>query len=298
MIISKKRIISLKFLEEFDLKDFKIGLQITNDELKRLGIKEFEEGLAIEPSPLFGINCNRNANGDSYPDKTKPKELRVVNTIEWTWKDWAGKEYSDFFDITREVYQRIYTPASNIELLLIKNKNNEQFIIADFSMEKDKIFLKQTINMILEIFGFCEIFTKDLDLINTKNKIKRCNWELLPKGIRIRIASLAQKGSTGGKRKNFNQFRLDELNSYNPLDVFEGTGGFTGYHAYIFPNTCFLENAIYGNATYVVPKDNWEELSQMSKRDLLSTNKVIDKIDHKSEWTLKIKNLMNLLEKK
>lgn len=302
MVISKTRIINTNFLYNYDIKQIKIGIHVTNDEYKRLNLKEFEEGMAVQPSPKIGINCKRNAFGFSYPDKTQPKENRYIQTIEWTWQQWAPgggtEECSKLVDIYRDVYPRIYIPAANVELVLTLNEKGEKFMIADFSTCDKEEFLKQTINMILEIFGFCEIFTQDLNLIENKDKIKRCNWEVLPPGVRAMVQERKQQRNTNGKRKGFDQLRLDTLNSYNPLEIFVGTGGFTGYYAYVFENTCYLENAVYGNATYVVPKNDWKPLSQLSKNELLATKKVIDKITHNSDWLNKLKRLMKSTEQK
>ena len=105
------------------------------------------------------------------------------------------------------------------------------------------------------------------------------------------------KANKKKRRPNYNQSRLDTLNSYNPFEVFVGSGGFTGYYAFVFKNTCFLENGYYGNATYVVPKDKWKKLSQLSKQEVLSTTDVIEKVNHTSEWFNKIDLLMNKYEK-
>lgn len=295
MIISKKRIISLDFLDKYKTDNAKIGIHVTNKEYEKLGIKEFIEGTTIQPSPELGINCNRNSNGYSFPDKTKPMEERIINTIYWTWQDWGGNEHGDFFDISRKVYPRVEIPASNIELLLTKNNSGESFILANIDLKVEKGVIKRTINMFLEIFGFCEIFNKDLDLIDVHNKIKRCNWELLPPGVRaIALTNInKEKENEKQKRLDYNQLRLDTLNSYNPSEIFVGTGGFTGYFAFVFKNTCFLENGYYGNATYVVPKDKWKELSQLSKQEVLSTPDVIDKVIHTRDWFNKINILMN-----
>ena len=299
MIISKKRIISLDFLKKYKNDNIKIGIHVTNNEYEKLGIKEFVEGTIIQPSPELGINCNRNSNGYSFPDKTKPKEDRVINTIYWTWQDWGGNEHGDYFDVSRKVYPRVEIPASNIEFLLTKNNSGESFILANINSKADKQIVKQTINMFLEIFGFCEIFNEDLDLVDIHNKIKRCNWELLPPGVRAIALTSAnkEKERNNKKRPDYNQLRLDTLSSYGPFEIFVGSGGFTGYHAFVFENTCFLENAYYGNATYIVPKDKWKELSQLSKQEVLATSDVIDKVNHTKEWFDKIAALMNKYEK-
>lgn len=297
MIISKKRILSVDFLDKYN--NIKIGIHITNSEYEKLGLKEFVEGTVMQPSPELGINCNRNANGYSYPDKTKPKENRVINTIYWTWKDWGGNEHGDFFDVSRKVYPKIEVPASNVEFVLTKNKSGESFILANIDSNTNKDILKLTINMFLEIFGFCEIFNDDLDLIDIHDKIKRCNWELLPPGVKNIVLTnvIKKKERKKAKKPDFYQSRLDTLESYKPSEVFVGAGGFTGYYAFVFKNTCFLENGFYGNATYVVPKNKWPELSQLSKQEVLSTVDVIGKINHTSEWFEKIQVLMNEYEK-
>ena len=195
------------------------------------------------------------------------------------------------------MYPKVEIPASNIEFLLTKNNSGESFILANINSKTDKQIVKQTINMFLEIFGFCEIFNEDLDLVDIHNKIKRCNWELLPPGVRAITLTSANKEKNNKKRPDYNQLRLDTLNSYEPIEIFVGSGGFTGYHAFVFENICFLENAYYGNATYVVPKDKWKELSQLSKQEVLATSDVIDKVNHTKEWFDKIDALMNKYEK-
>lgn len=43
---------------------------------------------------------------------------------------------------------------------------------------------------------------------------------------------------------------------------------------------CVLESALYGNATYIIPKENWEVLSQKMKKELLDEKIVIEKVIH------------------
>lgn len=297
MLINKKRVNSIDFLDKLDYKNLKIGIQITNKEYEKLGLEKFEEGILIEPSYNMGLNCYRNTNGYSYSDKTKDKEYRVVNTIEWNLKDWGGYEHSGITDISRWVYPKIYIEAANIELFLTENSKGNKFIIANIDLYSKKEYIKQTINMFLEIFGFCEIFTKDLELVDMKNKIKRCNWELLPAGIKAAIINKKNEEHKKTRKNDYYQYRLEMLESFDPEETYEGTNGFDGYYAYIFNNTCYLENAFYGNATYVIPKSNWKELSKLSKQEILNTNCVIEKINHTEEWETKIKNSMLKNEK-
>lgn len=62
--------------------------------------------------------------------------------------------------------------------------------------------------------------------------------------------------------------------------------------------TCYLENAVYGNATYVIVKEEWKILSQLSKNELLATRKVINKIIHNKNWINELKKSMKTTEGK
>lgn len=179
MLIKKKRINSLNEINKVTKGKYNIGIHVISDEYKKIGLSRFENGLIIEPSETFGVNCYKNTNGYSYPDKTKPKETRIVNTIYWTWQDWAHNYHSEYVDIPRKVYPRVEVPASNIEFQLIENTRGDKYIIANINEKTSEEVRKQTINMFLEIYGYCEILDEDLNLVRIPN-IKRCNWELLP----------------------------------------------------------------------------------------------------------------------
>lgn len=284
MVIAKKRINSIDFLDKIDSKKIYIGIRITEDEYKKLGIDEFEEGLSIEPSPNYGINCRRNTEGYSYADKSSEKVYRYITTREWSLLDWGGYEHTGYSDVYRYAYPKIEVSPTNIEMVLTKDKNDRKFIIANIKDYSNKSLLKQIINMFLEVFGYCEVFNEDLDLVKDNLLIKRCNWEILPKGIKIDIKSLKDKKKHKSKNKGFEEYRIETLNKFNPIDIFCGTGGFTGYYAFIFNKYCCLESSYYGNATYVIPVKNWEELSKMSKGDLLSSKYIIKKINHNENW--------------
>lgn len=297
MLIIKKRINSIEFIKKLKLEDITIGIKVNNKEYEKLGISKFEEGRAIEPSPLFGTNCKKNTFGYSYPDKTKPKKEEVIGTRHWRLQDWGGHWHSGYSNIIRKVYPKIEIAPTNIEFIFVKNKNGNKFIIANISESQKTKFLKQTINMFLEIFGFCEIFTKNLELIS--NKIKRCNWKILPPGIKSCIEEQKTLEKENKKnRKNFEKYRLEVLDNFNPLEIYEGTGGFTGYYAYIFNKTCFLESGAYGNATYIIAKNEWKSLSKLSKNDLSKTNKILEKIIHNEKWEQEIKSLIKKFEGK
>lgn len=85
------------------------------------------------------------------------------------------------------------------------------------------------------------------------------------------------------------------MEMYNATTIVEGVNGFKGYYAYLYENHCVLESAFYGNATYIIPKDNWEELSQKTKRELLDERKLLGKIDHTEKWKQNVESTFKKL---
>ncbi len=291
MLINKKRINSLNEINKATKGKYNIGIHVTSDEYKKIGLSKFENGLTIEPSAEFGINCNKNTNGYSYPDKTKPKEKRVINTRYWTWEDWGHNLHSEIVDIPRMVYPRVEVPSANIEFQLMENTHGDKYIIANIDENTSEEIKKQTINMFLEIYGYFEIVDEDLYPVRNPY-IKRCNWQILLPSVREMIITKYSKKNNNTNKDSYLKERLTKLDSYNPAVIYEGLGGFSGYYAYVFDKICILESPIYGNATYIVPKDRWEELSKMSKKDVLNDPDIIDKYNHDTGWLNKIDSLM------
>ncbi|WP_368489223.1 hypothetical protein [Clostridium sp. BJN0013] len=57
-----------------------------------------------------------------------------------------------------------------------------------------------------------------------------------------------------------------------------------------------MELAIYGNATYIIPKENWEVLSQKTKQELIDSRVVVDKIIHIEKWKNTIRKTFDKLD--
>ena len=287
MLINKKRIINV---DNYNVSEKnKIGVMISEDNYQKLGIKEFVDGLIITPSYKIGPTCRKNVFGYSVADKSKPKEVRVVNTIEWTWEQWIGggrtETHSKLVDIEKEVYQRKeYAPMGIQFICKIIDGNN--YIIADLVDKYNKELCKHTINMFLEVFGYCQIFDDKYNFHIDMANIKRCDWEILPKGIKICVdKKMKEKEQEKNfKRRNFNQGRIDYLQRTNYEDIYVGKNGFDGYYVFKYHNFCILENGFYGNATYIIPSLSWEELTKKTKQELISESLLIDRIIHQSNW--------------
>ncbi len=279
MLIKQKRLINLNRLSAFNLDTIQLGVPVTSNEAQKLNLSKI--GDSIIPSADFGNKCNKNAYGYSYPDKTKAKAKRYIYT---NWIQPFGNEYASYVpvDVHRKCYPKIEVAPTEIELLLSQGVDGKEYIIANLTPTIRKSFLLEAINVILEIFGECYIFEKD---IQVHSQTRRCNWEILPPGEKPGVHLRRQLES---KKLETNIYDIDRLNYLDEFVVekcIEGTNGFNGYYAYVFKESfCVLESAIYGNATYIIPKEDWEILSQKTKQELFAEDKVLFKIIHNSEW--------------
>ena len=151
-----------------------------------------------------------------------------------------------------------------------------------------------TINLFLEIYGVCYIFDETIQ-VDKSSRRQRCNWEILPAGELPSKHIKKQLMEHGQKTDTYSIFRLEYMEKFKSEKIVEGINGFNGYYAYVFKNYCVLESAVYGNATYIIPKENWEILSQKTKKELFNAEKVVAKLDHTEKWQKNITSMFNEL---
>lgn len=292
IVIKKSKIRKLPLPKGFDVDNIQVGIPVHKNEEDILNIRNI--GDIVLPSAHFGPVCKKNAYGDVVVDKTQPKERRYVSTI---WVQPFGNYYADStpVDIYKPCYPKIEIPPMEIELMLVLDKDNRKYIIADIDKKQNEENLLSAINIFLEIYGECYIFNGELN-INNDSKRQKCNWEILPPGEKPSVHIKNMLKANAQNADTFDVSRLEFLDKYKVEKIVEGTNGFNGYYAYIFNNICLLESAIYGNATYVIPKENWEILSQKNKKELFDEKHVIEKIIHKENWKRQIRITIKKLE--
>ena len=81
---------------------------------------------------------------------------------------------------------------------------------------------------------------------------------------------------------------LETIENQGFTEVHQGQEGFSDYSAYIFENICVLETANYANATFIIERNNWEEVSKLTKQELSVYNLVLARIIHSKGWKEKI----------
>jgi len=304
MSINKTRIISVEkyfgFLEEGE--KFYLGIDkndFNNELLKKIGFEgRLKDGDTVLPSKDFGPRANYNSEGKYKKDKSSEMVTDYYQRL-WTWEQWTGyketETKSKIVEVPYKRYPREFIEPPSLELTYIQNR--ELIIINNlFSKTKNEFKdIKHAVNLILEIFGYCNIYTKEFEKFFDK-RIKKLNWEILPEGkypwekLEPIIDEILKDKSD--VKKPVYKSRLEKINSYNADFTATGEAGFKGYFIFGFneKNLYILENAEYGNATYILRED-WEKLSKKTKSELLNNDLHEQRIIHGKNWKKEIENL-------
>lgn len=271
--------------------------------LRTIGFSDgMRSGETILPPAAFGPNSQFNSNGKYLVHKDRKKENRYVRTVWWEWEQWAGyghtEHHEDWKDIYQWCYPRTFIEPPSVQLILAKLPDGNLAVTSsafDWELGSDEP-AKHIINLFLEIFGEAEIFTEDLQSL-APAKLIRLNWEILPKGqmpweqLRKHMKPIIDKTRDGSRR--FAQERLEALSAYSPDFTAVGRGGFHGYVVFGFDNknTYIVESGHYGNATYVFGND-WEQLAQLTKKEVLDGKLEKARIIHSASWFKDINKLL------
>ncbi|MBY0486688.1 MAG: hypothetical protein K2P85_05805 [Flavobacteriaceae bacterium] len=128
-------------------------------------------------------------------------------------------------------------------------------------------------------------------------KVQRKNWSVLPPGeypFEI-IEEHIDYGLEIVKNRNIKviKHRVQKISSLEPNFLAVGAAGFTGYWVFGFSNKSIyiLESVYPNNATYVLG-ENWENISRMSKSDILRNEFHIARLVHRIGWNEEINRLL------
>lgn len=306
MIINKKRIRTLgaytKGLQEGQPIVVSVGVSDI-DSVAAIAVgfsPDLSPGETVLPKAIGNIS-KFNAEGKEIPLKDEPKETHYRQQ-EWTWKEFRGRydfeEKSKIVDIPYERYPREHVEPPAVELNIATNADSEKFIVSDpieFTTENED-HLVHIINLFLEIFGYCEIRSENLDSI-IRAPLRKLNWDVLPPGkkpwgeLKPLVHEATENLSEGNKVVI--DKRLESINVHEPDFVAVGRAGFSGYLIFGFPdkNLYILESTQTNNATYVIEK-NWEVLSGLTKAEILENNLHKERIIHRESWFNEINRVL------
>lgn len=252
-------------------------------------------GERLLPAPKGPVS-RFNAEGRWEKHRDQPKETDY-SEINWEWKLWDGTWMSETRYREYERYPRTKVSPPAVELEIEKSPEGDKVLVTDslpYTVANETALLHR-INLLRELFGAAAILTDDLDQY-TKVEIKRLNWQLLPAGelpwaqLQSHVEPLIDE--LGARKAPVAERRLKLLTEdFTPDLAAVGQAGFRGYLVFGFGETHILESLYYGNATYVFGED-WEELSQLSKAEIIHGSLEQDRIVHRENWETQIRELL------
>lgn len=255
-------------------------------------------GFGVAPSigecilpKVIGPSSRFNANGKYFIHREQEKEL-CYRMNEWPHKEFNGP--GELIDVITSVdvpyyrYPRTLISPFSIEFA-IDAENNQMFLTSPlfvFGQDNEKIVT--AINVLLEYFGYCEVISEGFKS-SIKGELIRLNWRILPKGKvpweeqRTRILPFLAKAK--GSNQKVVEKRLETININSPDFTAIGEGGFSGYviHGFTEKGIFVLESIEVNNATYVLSK-NWEEISKLTKAEIIKNELHEYRVIHNKGW--------------
>ncbi|WP_405199110.1 hypothetical protein [Christiangramia sp. LLG6405-1] len=301
MHIKKRRVRNinpyLKLIPEND--NFYLGLLNFEEHQNKLLEIGFTPDLRVDEQILpksIGPISDYNSEGKYNILKDQEKE-EYVQTREWTWEDWGGNTHSKIVYISRERYPREFVAPPSSELKIAEQEESKLIISESLNRSDGEEKIKHIINLFLEIFGECDILTDELIPPISPNTV-RLNWKLLPPGeypwerVQEEVIDIIERQPRGNQPVA--NYRLETITDHTPNFVAVGNGGFNDYLVFGFPDKdiYILESIRTGNATYVFDQD-WEEISQLSKKEILDNDLQRERIIHRDGWENNINELLN-----
>ncbi|SQD77859.1 hypothetical protein [Moritella yayanosii] len=261
---------------------------LSKDTLLKLGFNsDLNIGDSLMPTAI-GKFSDFNANGKEVVRKDLPKESCSIMCYGTT-RDWQGNMHSGIQTRTIKKYPRDYIVAPS-EIIQVIKINDLEYIATDeinltSENEERNIHL---CNLMLECFSEFEIFDiRENEIVGPK--LKRLQWDVLPKGkYPWSVSGKIIQGITGKLPKNEQEVidhRMKAISRHNPDFLASGRGGFSGYFVYGFESKgkYVLESIHLDNATYVFESD-WEDVSQLTKNEIINSNIVHERVVHNKMW--------------
>lgn len=262
---------------------------------KEIGIHYLQnDGDSILASDIGKVS-SFNVSGKEIKRKDLPLIKKMIPQYR-TWKDWHGREHDGIQHRTMDVYPIDFiSPPS--EKILLKDIGGVSYIATrrvDLSSDPESVM--HLANLLLEYFGEFEIFDLSKHKISEVSA-RQLQWEVLPKGkypwnkasdiVTPYLTKLSQS------EKGVIEHRMREISKYEPDFLATGRGGYSGYFVYGFASKKlhFLESIHLNNATYIFG-DDWEDLSSLSKEEIINGEREHLRVIHDKKWVGKIRQLL------
>lgn len=237
-----------------------------------------------------------NANGRIVVRRDLPKAPESY--MSWRqWTDWHGNQHSGIQHRTIDVYQKQRIPAP-FEYLTVESSGLNLVLCSRIlsEVEDSEASIVHILNLFLEIFQGLDISSIDLTS-QPSVKVRRLHWKILPAGPypfeRAKAALSTFLGSLDEEQRKVVEHRVEHITQHDPDFMALGLGGFRDYVVFGFParGLYVLESPNLGNATYIF-REEWEKLSQSTKKIILEEGLHADRIIHNHHWTRAIRDTL------
>lgn len=279
---------------------------LSSGRLKHLGISLADEGLKIPSSIIppadIGKYSSKNVNGEEVVRKDLPKETHYNSIESPNWGDsYNGthtvnlpyKKYPRDFNLPREI-EIVMTCKDirpNLPTYIIAFQVQEVLNKGDINFDKH---LFENLNLLQENVGACGVEAASMALIDYAKSL-HVSWEILPPGTLNETMERVFRGKTPtSKEREVTTERYNFFQTLKPKSLVYGQSGFRRYFgALLEEDLVVFENIEYGNAIYIL-FDNWEEMSKLSRLDLLSGKFGVsfERVIHTGDWKEEVKTIV------
>lgn len=280
--------------------------ELSDGKLSHLGITLSGGKLLYLPSALppaaSGKYSHRNIHGEEIVRRDLPKETHYNSIESPNWGDSYNGTHT--VDLPYEKYPRDFI-GPRFTQLNVRVPNAEAgranymivFEVDRVLDQKDKRFdddLLVCLNLLQENVGLCGVQPSDATVADYLQTLK-VSWEVLPPGTREEaVARLFRGRKPSPQDQAAVAERYDFLISLHPAKLIYGTSGLERYFGGLIQDDLVVfENIQYGNAIYVM-FDNWKELSQRTRTELLSGRygRNFERVLHGSGWKGTVRDII------
>ncbi|VCX26232.1 hypothetical protein BANRA_03226 [Klebsiella pneumoniae] len=269
--------------------------QLKNGMLEHLGIYFDNDVIKYEasiiPDPLQGKYSFKMFSARKSSEKTSQKKLTIPKLSHLTGDSSNG---THTVRLPHDKYPRDIIPPKLIAIEINHKKSSDSYFI--FNFRATRILEKNSnkfddellfdLNLLQENLGKCGVENADKP-ISTYADTLIVSWDIFPPGSKEEILARIFKGKNiTDDKKAVAENRYEFFMSLEPKKIVTGNSTFSNYiGAMLEDDLVVFENIEYGNAIYIL-YDDWDEISKLSRIDLLSgrAGSNFDRIIHSGNW--------------
>lgn len=272
---------------------YRVAYELKGATKEQLEWLNLENGQYKIPKPNKEYRMSiENDKGQLYIRKDLPKEefsVYVVRRIPRYIEYWCR----------RQRYKREYGEALKVKIGLEYEDNGTAYIcspVLDSNTPEEVVLMY--LNLFKNIFGKFLIsnpyFKENIPFDCTTK------WTVLQPGHRLferenLLDEIAKRNKVNSEYIE-REYRSLFKKQYTKVSI--GKEGFNGYYVFEYDNYPFviMEKFVQGNATYVIAKEHWEDISELSKTEVMQQKLYEQRILHNDSWNDKISKILDIIE--